>query len=122
MHRDNMFICYTSSPLTKHASSNYFLKPFLKRLQDQGDFKVPSMLWAPLGRHDASETEVLLVSLFVLLELKGNPEDIATFSCDARQADEELAKWTSSGKCASGFALQMALSIEIVIIPKSGHL
>ena len=55
------------------------------------------MLWAPLGLHDASETEVLLISLFVLLELEGKPEGIATFCSDARQADEELAKWTGSG-------------------------
>ena len=55
--------------------------------------EAPSMVWAPVGMHEASETEVLLYSMLVLYSLKGDPEAMATFCHDAlrEEVDEDLA-------------------------------
>lgn len=51
-------------------------------------------LWAPLGAHAASDTEVLLYALLVLLALKGNPHQVYQFwahlELEIDSSDEEL--------------------------------
>ena len=39
-----------------------------------GGMFLPSPSWAPLGAHEASETEVLLTSLLLLVAFEGNPQ------------------------------------------------
>ena len=67
------------------------LRAHYRKLDEQGNFQMPSPSWAPLGSYEASETEIVLYSLLILVALKGEPEEVHDFVQDAIRFDEELS-------------------------------
>jgi hypothetical protein len=93
-------ILYMPQAAARGPSTTYAFKSAYQSLNDRGMFEIPSATWAPLGSHEASETEVMLYSLLILEHLKGAPEEVGAFY-------EEVLSWESDSDSNAANETQM---------------